>query len=42
MWADCLSLLLFFDSGHLGKMMDVKKGLDFVVEIFVEVVVKVV
>ena len=42
MRASFLSLLLFLDSGRLGKMMGVKVGMEVVVEMVVEVVVNVV
>ena len=42
MKADFLSLLLFLDIGHLGKMMGVKEEMEVVLELIVEVVAKMV
>ena len=42
MRGDSFNLLLFLDSGRLGKMMVVKVWMKVVVEVVVEVVVKVV
>ena len=42
MRADFLSFLLFLNSGRLGKTMRVKVGMELVVEVVVEMGVKVV